>query len=142
MVRREPTFLPLDALRELRLGKVVAKDRKDKCIPAPWFDGLGHTEGLLICLTRANQDVRVPHPLEEVFLVDEGLQLVERGEGFAGHWNPLNTTYFEAFYPGDVYRAVDDDGYYGRGFIYVRRAPLGESECVCPGCSAVVEDLS
>jgi len=129
--------LTLKKLRQKRKNLIFAFDRKGKKIPAPWYDGIGHTEGIMILLSGKNSDKRVPHPLEEVFLVNRNGKLIREGTGMAGHWNPLNATYFEAFYPGDVYQVKKNRNYYGKSFSYKRRLVLGD--VLRPGCGASID---
>lgn len=132
------TGVTLKDLWAMREGKIFARTAHGEKIPAPWYDGIGHTEGILILFGERNSLLKVPHPLEEVFIVDDTFEIVEEGQGFAAHWNPLNTTYFEAFYPGDFYQLDSAQNYYGKAFTFVRRLDLGKGKVIRPGCGALV----
>ncbi len=132
------TGITLETLWQMREDTICAQNEKGEVIPAPWYDGIGHTEGLLILFGKKNSLSKVPHPLEEVFIVDEQFKIIEEGQGFAAHWNPLNTTYFEAFYPGDFYQVEDASNFYGKTFTFVRRLDLGKGKVIRPGCGALV----
>ena len=136
--------LPFKELLEKRKGKIIGVDKEGNRIPAPWSDVYGNTERLCILPSLMNTEYKVPHPLEEVIVVDpKTFTPIERGEGIVIFYNPLVTSYMEAVIPGDIFEVIPaDDLYHGKVLRYRRR--LTEEEALYVergGCGSVFEEV-
>ncbi len=121
-----------------------ARDAGGNEVPTPFMDVLGMTETLTALLDRYGVMNKVPHPLQEVFLLDpKTYELInEPGkEGILGIYDPLAVSWLEAFLPGDLMKFVESERYYGREYVYVRRLTKDEGWDLQRACGGTLEEL-
>lgn len=115
-----------------------------KEVPAPFMDVLGMTETLTALLDKYGVMNKIPHPLQEVFLLDPKTYKPMdefNKDGLLAIFDPLAVSWLEVFIPGDVVRQVPSDRYYGREFIYVRRLTEEEGWDLQRACGGTLEEL-
>ncbi|MEM2009717.1 MAG: hypothetical protein QXV51_02620 [Thermosphaera sp.] len=112
--------------------------------PAPFMDVLGMTETLTAMIDYYGVMNKIPHPLQEVFLIDpKTLRLIEEPgrEGILGIYDPLAISWLEVFFPGDVMKYEISDRYYGKEFKYVRRLSRDEGWELQRACGGTLEEM-
>lgn len=135
---------PYDSIVENARKFFKARDFEGKETHTPFMDVLGMTETLTALIDKYGVMHKVPHPLQEVFLLDpKTYELVEEPgkEGILGIYDPLAISWFEAFLPGDVVKFVESDRYYGREYVYVRRLTKDEGWDLQRACGGTLEEL-
>lgn len=113
-------------------------------VPAPFMDVLGMTETLTALLDKYGVMHKIPHPLQEVFLLDPKTYkpMSEfNKDGLIAIFDPLALSWLEVFIPGDVVRQIPSEKYYGREFIYVRRLTAEEGWDLQRACGGTLEEL-
>ncbi|MEM0119468.1 MAG: hypothetical protein QXJ38_03675 [Thermofilaceae archaeon] len=113
-------------------------------VPVPFMDVLGMTETLTALLDKYGVMHKVPHPLQEVLLLDpKTYKLMDEfnRDGLLVIFDPLAVSWLEVFIPGDVVRQVPSERYYGREFIYVRRLTAEEGWDLQRACGGTLEEL-
>jgi hypothetical protein len=132
-----------------RGGVIVEKGRKvfraedpdtGQGVPVPFMDVLGMTETLTAHLDKYGVMNKIPHPLQEVFLLDPKTYKPINDynvDGIIGILDPMAITWLELFIPGDIMRQVPSERYYGREFIYVRRLTEDEGWSLQRACGLV-----
>ena len=121
-----------------------ARDFSGRETPTPFMDVLGMTETLTALIDRYGVMHKIPHPLQEVFLLDpKTYELIEEPgkEGILGIYDPLAISWLEVFLPGDVMKFVESNRYYGREYIYVRRLTKDEGWDLQRACGGTLEEL-
>lgn len=121
-----------------------ARDKDGREVPTPFMDVLGMTETLTALIDRYGVMNKIPHPLQEVFLLDPKTYKVieEPGkEGILGIYDPLAISWLEVFLPGDLMKFVESERYYGREYIYVRRLTKDEGWDLQRACGGTLEEL-
>lgn len=134
-------------------GVIVEKARKvfraedpdtGQEVPVPFMDVLGMTETLTAHLDKYGVMNKIPHPLQEVFLLDPKTYKPINDynvDGILGIFDPMAITWLEVFIPGDIMRQVPSERYYGREFIYVRRLTEDEGWSLQRACGGTLEEL-
>ncbi|MGC8988247.1 hypothetical protein, partial [Infirmifilum sp.] len=126
-----------------RVFKAEDKDTGGE-VPVPFMDVLGMTETLTALLDNYGVMHKIPHPLQEVFLLDpKTYKPMEHynKDGLLAIYDPLAVSWLEVFIPGDIVRQVPSDRYYGREFIYVRRLTEEEGWSLQRACGGTLEEL-
>lgn len=121
-----------------------ARNERGELVEAPFMDVLGMTETLTALIDKYGVVRKLPHPLQEVFLVDpKTYKLVsEPGkDGILGIYDPLAISWLEVFLPGDIVRFYESDRYYGREFVYVRRLTKEEGWDLQRACGGAIEEM-
>ncbi len=112
--------------------------------PAPFMDVLGMTETLTALIDNYGLMEKLPHPLQEVFLIDPKTfkNIQEPGkEGILGIYDPLAVSWLEVFLPGDVMKFKYSNRYYGKEFQYVRRLSKDEGWELQRACGGTLEEM-
>ncbi|MGC8836289.1 MAG: hypothetical protein ACP5PL_05060 [Infirmifilum sp.] len=125
-----------------RVFKAEDKDTGGE-VPVPFMDVLGMTETLTALLDNYGVMHKIPHPLQEVFLLDpKTYKPMEHynKDGLLAIYDPLAVSWLEVFIPGDIVRQVPSDRYYGREFIYVRRLTEEEGWSQQRACGGTLEE--
>lgn len=108
----------------------------------PFMDVLGMTETLTALIDNHGVMGKVPHPLQNVFLMDpSSYQLTSEKRGILGVFTPYTTSWLEAFYPGDIMSYTPSDRYYGKEFTYERRLTVDEGWELQRACGGTMEEL-
>lgn len=113
-------------------------------VPVPFMDVLGMTETLTALLDKYGVINKIPHPLQEVFLLDPQTYKPMydfNKEGLLAIFDPLATSWLEVFIPGDVMKQIPSERYYGREFVYVRRLTEEEGWSLQRACGGTLEEL-
>jgi len=113
-------------------------------VEVPFMDVLGMTETLTALLDKHGVMHKIPHPLQEVLLLDPKTYkpMQEDGkEGLLLIFDPMATSWLEVFIPGDVVKQVPSERYYGREFVYVRRLTEEEGWSLQRACGGTLEEL-
>ncbi|MCS7108213.1 MAG: hypothetical protein RMH77_00695 [Sulfolobales archaeon] len=132
-------------------GEIVEHARKyfkvrvdNEVKPAPFMDVYGMTETLTALIDRFGTMNKIPHPLQEVLIVDlKTLKPIDEPgkEGIAIFFDPLAVSWLEVFIPGDVLMFQPSDRYYGKEFIYVRRLSKEEGWDLQRACGGALEEM-
>lgn len=115
-----------------------------KEVPVPFMDVLGMTETLTALLDKYGVMQKIPHPLQEVFLLDPKTYKPMddyNKDGLLAIFDPLAVSWLEVFIPGDIVRQIPSERYYGREFIYVRRLTEEEGWNLQRACGGTLEEL-
>ncbi|MEM3138168.1 MAG: hypothetical protein QW760_06575 [Thermofilaceae archaeon] len=113
-------------------------------VPVPFMDVLGMTETLTALLDKYGVMHKIPHPLQEVFLLDPRTYKPMNEfnkEGLLAIFDPLAISWLEVFIPGDVVKQVPSERYYGREFVYIRRLTEEEGWSLQRACGGTLEEL-
>lgn len=113
-------------------------------VPTPFMDVLGMTETLTALLDKYGVMHKIPHPLQEVFLLDPRTYKPMdefNKDGLLAIFDPLAVSWLEVFIPGDVVRQLPSERYYGREFVYVRRLTEEEGWNLQRACGGTLEEL-
>ena len=135
---------PYDVIVENARRFFKARDFEGREAPTPFMDVLGMTETLTALIDKHGVMHKIPHPLQEVFLLDpKSYELVEKPgkEGILGIYDPLAISWLEVFLPGDIMKFVESDRYYGREYVYVRRLTKDEGWDLQRACGGTLEEL-
>ncbi|MEM2494722.1 MAG: hypothetical protein QXQ27_05270 [Nitrososphaerota archaeon] len=135
---------PYDKIVELSRKYFLAYKKSGEKREVPFMDVLGMTETLTAMIDKFGEMDKIPHPLSEVFLLNpKTFEIMdeENVDGIVGIFNPFTTSWFEAFYPGDIMRQHSSDRYYGKEFIYVRRLSVEEGWNLQRACGGTLEEL-
>jgi phenylacetate-CoA ligase len=119
-----------------------ALNKAGEAVDTPFMDVMGMTETLTALIDKHGVMGKVPHPLQNVFLMDPTTyQLTEEKRGILGVLTPYTTSWLEAFYPGDIMSIKDSPRYYGQEFIYERRLTVEEGWELQRACGGTMEEL-
>ncbi|MCX8185086.1 MAG: hypothetical protein RMI56_03380 [Sulfolobales archaeon] len=121
-----------------------SRDERGELVDPPFMDVLGMTETLTALIDRYGVMNKVPHPLQEVFLVDPKtykLIATPGRDGILGIYDPLAISWLEVFLPGDIVRFHESSRYYGREFVYVRRLTKEEGWDLQRACGGTIEEM-
>ncbi|MEM3948440.1 MAG: hypothetical protein QXM76_02470 [Zestosphaera sp.] len=135
---------PYDAIVENARKYFKARDREGREVPTPFMDVLGMTETLTALIDRHGVMNKIPHPLQEAFLLDpRTYEVIEEPgrEGVLGIYDPLAVSWLEVFLPGDVMKSVESERYYGREYVYLRRLTKDEGWDLQRACGGTLEEL-
>jgi hypothetical protein len=111
-------------------------------IDTPFMDVMGMTETLTALIDKYGAMDKVPHPLQNVFLMNQNTyQLTHEKRGILGIFTPYTTSWLEAFYPGDIMSVKDSTRFYGKEFIYERRLTVEEGWDLKRACGGTMEEL-
>jgi len=135
---------PYDVIVENARKFFKSRDFEGREAPTPFMDVLGMTETLTALIDKYGVMHKIPHPLQEVFLLDpKTYKLVEEPgkEGILGIYDPLAISWLEVFLPGDIMKFIESSRYYGREYIYVRRLTKDEGWDLQRACGGTLEEL-
>lgn len=121
-----------------------AKNNNGEEVPVPFMDVLGMTETLTALIDKFGVMNKIPHPLQEVIILDPStLRPVEEPgkRGLLMIYDPLAISWLEAFIPGDIVSFNESNSYYGKEFIYVRRLTKEEGWELQRACGGTLEEL-
>lgn len=121
-----------------------ARDLDGKLVDSPFMDVLGMTETLTALLDKHEVMDKIPHPLQEVFILDPNTyKLINEPnkDGILGIYDPLAISWLEVFLPGDIMRYHESNRYYGREYVYVRRLSKEEGWDLQRACGGTLEEL-
>ncbi|MEM2080064.1 MAG: hypothetical protein QW104_05215 [Nitrososphaerota archaeon] len=121
-----------------------ARNERGDLVDAPFMDVLGMTETLTALIDKYGVMNKVPHPLQEVFIVDPKTYKIvnEPGkEGILGIYDPLAVSWLEVFLPGDIVKFYGSGRYYGRELVYVRRLTKEEGWDLQRACGGTIEEM-
>jgi hypothetical protein len=119
-----------------------AQEKTGESVATPFMDVMGMTETLTALIDKFGVMEKVPHPLQNVFLMDpETYQLTDEPRGILGVFTPYTTSWLEAFYPGDIMSIKESDRFYGKEFIYERRLTVEEGWELQRACGGTMEEL-
>lgn len=111
-------------------------------VPTHFMDVLGMTETLTALIDNHGAMEKVPHPLQQVLLLDPAsFTPIDGDRGILGVFTPYTTSWMEAFYPGDIMVGRPSGRYYGREFIYERRLTADEGWDLQRACGGTMEEL-
>jgi phenylacetate-CoA ligase len=113
-------------------------------LPTPFMDVLGMTETLTALIDNYDVMGKIPHPLQEVFLIDpKTFKLVQEPDrdGILGIFDPLAVSWLAVFLPGDIVRFKYSNRYYGKEFQYVRRLSKDEGWELQRACGGTLEEM-
>ncbi|MEM0486847.1 MAG: hypothetical protein QW080_01770 [Sulfolobales archaeon] len=120
------------------------RNERGNLVDAPFMDVLGMTETLTALIDKYGVMNKIPHPLQEVFIIDPKTYKIvnESGkEGILGIYDPLAVSWLEVFLPGDIIKFYESDRYYGREFVYVRRLTKEEGWDLQRACGGTIEEM-
>jgi hypothetical protein len=129
----------------VKYSRKFFKARRDGLeLPTPFMDVLGMTETLTALIDNYDVMGKIPHPLQEVFLIDpKTFKLVQEPDrdGILGIFDPLAVSWLEVFLPGDIMRFKYSNRYYGKEFQYVRRLSKDEGWELQRACGGTLEEM-
>lgn len=134
---------PYEKIVEQARKYFIAK-RGGQRVPTPFMDVLGMTETLTALIDNFGVMNKIPHPLQEVLILDyKTMKIVEEPgkEGVVVIYDPMAISWLEVFIPGDVLFYKSSERYYGKEFVYVRRLTKEEGWDLQRACGGVLEEL-
>jgi len=121
-----------------------AKNNNGEDTLVPFMDVLGMTETLTALIDRYGVMNKVPHPLQEVMILDPStLKPVDQPgkQGLLMIYDPLAISWLEVFMPGDIMSFTESNNYYGKEFVYVRRLTKEEGWELQRACGGTLEEM-
>lgn len=135
---------PYDEVVKFSRTFFKARDFDGKLVDSPFMDVLGMTETLTALIDKYGVMNKIPHPLQEVFLLDPNTyKLIDEPNknGILGIYDPLAISWLEIFLPGDIMKFHYSDRYYGKEYVYVRRLSKEEGWNLQRACGGTLEEL-
>lgn len=135
---------PYDEVVKYSRRVFKARSPEGKLVDAPFMDVLGMTETLTALIDRYGVMNKIPHPLQEVFLLDlKTYTLIDEPnkDGILGIYDPMAISWLEIFLPGDIVKFHESNRYYGKEYIYVRRLSKEEGWDLQRACGGALEEM-
>ncbi|MCS7099893.1 MAG: hypothetical protein RMH84_00040 [Sulfolobales archaeon] len=135
---------PYDEIVKISSKVFKSRNERGELVDPSFMDVLGMTETLTALIDRHGVMNKIPHPLQEVFLVDPKTYkpITTPGrDGILGIFDPLAISWLEVFLPGDIVRFYESSRYYGREFVYVRRLTKEEGWDLQRACGGTIEEM-